>query len=512
MTQKAVISGDRSIELEIIAEAAGRGARLLEESYAVAVKDRVAVLMRNDIAFLEVTASIARLGAYAVPVNWHFSAEELAYVLADSGAKVMIGHADLLARVRDVIPADVKILVVPTPPELREAYSVSPEAAQVPPGMVAWEEAIAGLVPLELREIPSPGSMIYTSGTTGKPKGVQRVPKSPAQMDATYRPAIAAFGLRDGMRALIPAPLYHSAPNAFGMLSLRFATEKLVLMPRFDPEEFLALVEKHKITTVQMVPTHFVRLLKLPEEVRTKYDISSLEFIVHAAAPCPPDIKRAMIDWFGPIINEYYGSTETGVAVYCTSEEALAKPGTVGRAMEGVALHVFDENGEEVPAFTPGDVYVRILDGADFTYHGDPEKRARCGRGNLISAGDIGFLDPDGFLFLCDRRNDMVISGGVNIYPAEIEAALHSHPGIADCAVFGIPDDEMGEALCAVISPSSGGNETADSIKQYLRKHIAAYKVPKTIEFQQILPREDTRKIFKRKLRAPYWENRERKI
>ncbi len=506
-----VISGARRVGLDAISDAAARGARLLEETYGIAPGDRVALLMRNDILFLQATASVARLGAYAVPVNWHASAAELAYVLRDSGARVLIGHADLVARAAAVLPAELPVLVAATPPELCAAYGVGAADSAVPAGYTDWEAAVAATAPLGERETPAPGSMIYTSGTTGNPKGVRRVPTTTAEMDASYRPAIAGFGLRDGMRALIPAPLYHSAPNAFGMLSLRFATEELVLMPRFDPEEFLALVEKHRITTVQMVPTHFVRLLKLPDDVRAKYDVSSLEFVVHAAAPCPADVKAAMIEWWGPVINEYYGATETGVVVFCTSAEALAKPGTVGRVMPGCELRVFDDQGEDCAPFVPGDVYVRNLTGADFTYHGDPEKRARTGRGHLVSAGDIGYLDADGFLFLCDRRNDMVISGGVNIYPAEIEAALLASPDVADCAVFGIPDEAMGEALCAVVLPKDGVTDEA-GLRAFLRARISAYKVPKLFVFQQDLPREDTGKIFKRKLREPYWAGRERRI
>lgn len=507
-----VISGERSVAVEVVAEAAARGARLLQERFGVGPGDRVAVLMRNDIDFLAVSGAAALLGAYPVPVNWHFSPAELAYVLEDSGARLLIGHADLIVRLGAGIPQGLPVLAVRTPPELAAAYHVSPEQAEIPPGAGDWHAAIADLAPLPPTERPSPGSMIYTSGTTGKPKGVRRIPTTQADMDESLRPAITAFGLREGMRALIPAPLYHSAPNAFGSLSLRLPIESLVLMPRFDPEELLALIEKHRINVMQMVPTHFVRLLKLPEAVRKRYDVSSLEHIVHAAAPCPPDIKRAMIEWWGPVINEYYGATETGVVVYCSAEEALRKPGTVGRVMPGCELHVFDEDGRDCPPFVPGDVYVRNLTGADFTYHNDPAKRARAGRDHLVSAGDIGYLDHDGFLFLCDRRNDMVISGGVNIYPAEIEAALHNHPGVADCAVFGIPDDEMGEALCAVIARQPGADVDEAALRQYLRGEIAAYKVPKLITFQQDLPREDTGKIFKRKLREPYWEGRERRI
>jgi long-chain acyl-CoA synthetase len=288
--------------------------------------------------------------------------------------------------------------------------------------------------------------------------------------------------------------------------------EKIVLMPRFEPEALLQLIEAHRITHVQMVPTMFVRLLKLPQETRRQYDVSSLEFVVHAAAPCPREVKQAMIDWWGPIVHEYYGATEIGSVVFCTAAEWMAHPGTVGRALPGVDLRVFDEHGAECATGIPGDVYARILAGTDFTYHGDDAKRRGAERNGLISVGDIGYLDGDGFLHLCDRRTDMVISGGVNIYPAEIEAALVQLPEVADCAVFGIPDDELGEALCACVQPAFDVTADEGAIRAQLRTRLAGYKVPKRIVFMEALPREDSGKIFKRRLREAYWVGRERRI
>jgi long-chain acyl-CoA synthetase len=240
--------------------------------------------------------------------------------------------------------------------------------------------------------------------------------------------------------------------------------------------------------------------------------VSSLRFIVHAAAPCPPHVKRAMIEWWGPIINEYYGATETGAVVFCTSREWLEHPGTVGKALPDCVLKIVRDDGSEADTGEAGDIYCRFKNGNDFTYHGDDEKRRKAERDGLISVGDIGYLDKDGFLFLCDRRNQMVISGGVNIYPAEIESEILKIPGIADCAVFGIPDDDFGESLCAVIQPQPGVRLDATDLKVELAKHLAKYKVPKVIEFMHELPREDSGKIFKRKLRDPYWEKTGRKI
>jgi long-chain acyl-CoA synthetase len=283
-------------------------------------------------------------------------------------------------------------------------------------------------------------------------------------------------------------------------------------MTSFDAEEFLRIVDEHRVTVVQMVPTMFVRMLALPEEVRRRYDTSSLRWIVHAAAPCPPDVKRAMIEWLGPIIAEYYGSTETGPVVYCDSEEWLTHPGTVGRPIERAVVRVLDEDGNDRPTGESGEVFVWLDTWPDFTYEGDDAKRRAIERDGLVSAGDIGYLDADGFLYLNDRASDMVISGGVNIYPAEIEACLLGLDGVRDCAVFGIPDDEFGEALAAHVELDEGAALGADEVRDHIRTSLAGYKTPRVVEFSDALPREDSGKIFKRRLREPYWAERDRAI
>ncbi len=506
-----IISGARSAAIAATQIRAARAAAGLD-ALGIQPCDTVALFLRNDIAAFEAGGAASLIGAYAVPINWHLAAEEAAYILQDSQARVLIIHADLLPRLEHAIPPGVTVLVVETPPELAAAYNVPEDACAVPSGFVNWANWLERFPPAEPRALPNPGAMIYTSGTTGRPKGVRRLPVNEEQMMLLYMPVIAAFGLRPGIRTIIPAPLYHSAPNTYAALSVRLGAETIVLMPRFEPEALLALIEKHRITHIQTVPTMFVRLLKLPEAIRRQYDLSSLDFVVHAAAPCPADVKAAMIDWWGPVINEYYGSTELGTVVFCTSEDWLTHRGTVGRALPGVELRVLDENGNDAKTGEPGDVYARIMAGTDFTYHGDDAKRRAAEKHGLISVGDIGYLDADGFLYLCDRRNDMVISGGVNIYPAEIEAALIAMPDIADCAVFGIPDEEMGEALCACIQPAFDAPEDETAIRAHLKAHIAGYKIPKKIVFLPELPREDSGKIFKRKLRAPYWEGVARRI
>jgi long-chain acyl-CoA synthetase len=319
------------------------------------------------------------------------------------------------------------------------------------------------------------------------------------------------YGLKPGVRALLPGPLYHSAPNAFALRAGRLGGA-LFLMPRFDAEGLLRLVQQEAIDTIFMVPTMFVRLLKLPEEIRQKYDVSSLRHVVHAAAPCPPDVKHAMIKWWGPVVHEYYGSTESGAVTHATPEDALRKPGTVGKVLDGAELRFLDEDGHVLPPGNIGEIYSRSVDSPDFSYHNKPEKRIEIERDGFITSGDVGYIDEDGYVFISDRKRDMVISGGVNIYPAEIEAALHGLPGVHDCAVFGIPDDDFGEALMAVIEPQAGIDIDIDAIGAQLRSALADYKVPRRIEVRADLPREDSGKIFKRHLRDPYWEKSKRRI
>jgi long-chain acyl-CoA synthetase len=502
----SLISGERTLTAAVFAE---RIARAASGFAALGLKpgDCAALLLRNDFAFLEASLAAVRLGAYAVPINWHFKAEEVAYVLADCGAKVLVAHADLLAQVAEAIPAGVRVLVVDTPPEIQGSYGIAPDSDRAPPGATSWEAWLAGQAAWQGPPLPQTSSMIYTSGTTGRPKGVRRQPLTPeleARM-ADYRERV--YGLTPGVRTMIPGPLYHSAPNAFALRAARVASV-IALMPRFDPEAFLALVEKHRIEAMFMVPTMFVRLLKLPEEVRSRYDLSSLKFVMHAAAPCPMEIKRAMIDWLGPVIHEFYGSTESGAVTVVDSKDWLARPGTVGQAVRGGEVRIFDDAGRRLGSGEVGEIYTRLEFLPEFTYHQLPDKRAEIDREGFITSGDVGWLDEAGYLFLCDRKRDMVISGGVNIYPAEIEAVLINCPGVKDCAVFGVPDGEFGEALLAVIEPQPGvPAPSIAEVRAYLARHLADYKVPRRIETRSDLPREDSGKIFKRRLRDPYWAN-----
>ena len=511
-----IISGERRLSLERLDDRAARAASGLA-SLGVGRGDLIALYLRNDLPFFEASQAAGLIGAYPTPVNWHYAPAEARYLFENSGARAIIIHADLIEPIRKALPPGVPVLVVATPPEIARAYGVPAEACAVPPGMTDWSSWLEGFKPYDGPPEAAPGTIIYTSGTTGHPKGVRRAPPTAEQAETYGRILFQAFGLAPRTAAdkpmvtVVTGPMYHSAPNAYGMISVRVGAT-VILQPRFDAEELLQLIEKHKVTHLHMVPIMFNRLLKLPEAVKRKYDISSLEFVVHAAAPCPAPIKRAMIEWWGPVINEYYGSTETGAVVFCTSQDWLAHPGTVGRAMPGIDVVVIDPEGRSLPPGEIGEVVAKSRGIADFTYHGDDAKRRASEKAGLIAPGDIGYFDKDGFLYLCDRAKDMVISGGANIYPAEIEAELHKMPGVADCAVFGIPDEEFGEAIYAVVQPSPSVELTEQEVKTYLRGQMASYKVPKRVEFHAELPREDSGKIFKRKLREPFWAGLERRI
>ena len=507
-----IISGERERSHVALAARAARAAGALK-ALGVGEDDSIALLLRNDFELFEANMAASLLGAYAVPINWHFTGEEAGYILRDSGAKALVAHADLLAKVRDAVPSGVKVLAVETPPEIAAAYGVIAAQAKPPEGVTTWDEFLASARPHTAPPPASRGSMIYTSGTTGKPKGVRRRPTPPEVQQSMMDQIAVVWGLKADPDSvvLMNGPMYHSAPAAYGMIAARLGLA-IVLQARFEAEDMLRLIDRHKVSHMHIVPTMFVRLLRLPEEVKKKYDVSSLRFLTHGAAPCAPAVKRGMIEWWGPVVNEYYGATETGVVVWHTSEEALRKPGTVGRVVPGGVLRIVDEQGHDVKQGEVGEIYLKAPGLSDFTYNNDDAKRRDVGLDDLVTVGDVGYMDADGYVFLCDRKRDMIISGGVNIYPAEIESVLIQMPGVRDCAVFGIPDEEFGEAICAYVQPIGGNAVDAADVRAYLAQHLAKYKIPKVVEFTPELPREDSGKIFKRKLRQPYWEKAGRAI
>ncbi|ABF12387.1 acyl-CoA synthetase [Cupriavidus metallidurans] len=472
--------------------------------------DTVASLLRNDFSFFEVQQAAAAVGAYSVPLNWHGKTEELTYILNDAKPKVLVAHADLLEPLRPHIPQGLQVLVVPTPPEVQSRYGISDALATPKAGDIGWPEWCQTF---ELwTQPPKRGraTMIYTSGTTGHPKGVKRDPATPEQAKAYVDIIERVYGLTPGVRALITGPLYHASPNAYGRQAIT-AADVLVLQSKFDPEETLAAIEKYRITNAVMVPTMFIRILKLPKEVRERYDVSSLKWVTHTGAPCPREVKQELMEWWGPVVYETYGGTEVGTATLATPDDWLNHPGSVGVPTPGTQIAFFGEDGKPVEDGTPGEIYMRVPAYADFTYLNHEEKRKSVERDGLISVGDVGYL-KEGRLYLCDRRSDMVISGGTNIYPAEIEMVLTQCPGVHDCAVFGIPDEDFGESLAAAVELMPGAELSASDIQKYLESHLAKYKVPRRIDFHASLPREDSGKIFKRRLRDPFWQAVGRKI
>ena len=507
-----VISGTRGISCDALMKHAACAATGLGE-LGVGAGDAIGLVLRNDFSFFEASYAAQRLGAYSVPINWHGKTQEIAYVLNDCAAKAVVAHADLLPEVGPAMPPGVPLFVAPTPPEIAAAYGIADELGRPPAGVLQWEDLVTCFPPLPETAAGGISSMIYTSGTTGNPKGVRRLDMGPAAAQVFAAMVGDVFGIVPdrALRTVITGPLYHSAPNAYGLYAVRMGG-LAVLQPRFAAEELLCLIEQYRITHLHMVPTMFVRLLRLPDNVKQKYDLSSLQWVIHGAAPCPVDVKEAMIEWWGPVIYEYYGATETGIATFHTSDEALRKPGTVGRPLPGGTVRIYGADGGILPAGEVGEIYLWQAGFPDFTYHGQDDKRREVGRDGLVTLGDVGYLDRDGYLFICDRARDMVISGGVNIYPAEIEIALLAMPGVYDCAVFGIPDAEFGEKLCAHIEPDPMASLGAAEVTAFLRSRLADFKVPQVIKFDTALPREDSGKIIKRKLRDPYWTQTGRRI
>ena len=459
--------------------------------------DSLAIFAENHPRFLEVAWAAQRSGLYYTAINSHLTADEAAYIADDSGASVVVSTAALA-------PIASMAFTTETTPKVRLRLILGEEVD----GWERYEAAVDGQRSTPIADEMEGDFLLYSSGTTGRPKGVKRpLTLAPlGQGPPAAVPFLRALGFTAGDVYLCPAPLYHAAPLAWSMAAQRLGGT-VVVMERFDPAEALALIERHQATHAQFVPTMFVRMLKLPDAERAAHDVSSLKAVVHAAAPCPVDVKQAMIDWWGPIISEYYSATEGIGATFVTAAEWLAHKGTVGRAMLGVA-HILDDAGNELPAGEIGTVW--FSGGHDFAYHNDPQKTAEAkDRRGYSTVGDVGYLDEEGYLYLTDRKVFMIISGGVNIYPQEAENVLINHPKVLDVGVIGVPDPEMGEAVKAVVQPISwddAGPELEEELIEYCRSHLAAYKCPRSVDFDRELPRLDTGKLYKKQLRARYWD------
>jgi len=456
----------------------------------------VALVADNHPRYFEVYWAAIRSGLYLTAVNRYLSADEAAYIVNDCGAEAIVVSSAVSQLAQDLVP-----LLDGCP--LRHAFGGPVE------GYESYEDAVAAVTADPLDDQPVGATMLYSSGTTGRPKGIKR-PLPERQIDEpdpTGRGVSGAFGMSADTVYLSPAPLYHAAPLAF-TAGVQALGGTVVVMEKFDPVDCLAAIEHHEVTAAQFVPTMFVRMLKLDPEVRARYDLSSLRTAIHAAAPCPVEVKRQMIEWWGPILIEYYAGTEGNGSTIITSEQWLAHPGSVGRPAVG-AIHICDESGAELPTGEAGTVYFEQAR-MPFEYHGDPEKTRNAQHPehpNWSTLGDVGYLDDEGYLYLTDRKAFMIISGGVNIYPQEIEDALVLHPSVADVAVFGVPDEDMGETVQAVVEPAAGVEPSpalAQELTEYLRQRIAHYKVPRRVDFIDEMPRLPTGKLYKRVLRDRY--------
>ena len=486
------------------AELEARSNRLAHLLRAQGLKrlDHYSVFMENHIKYFEACVAGERSGLYCTCINSYLKADEVAYILQNSESQVLITSPAKLEVAKAAIEHCPNIrlcLVVDSPAQDFEDDST----------MTAYESAVAIYPTRPIDDEAIGTAMLYSSGTTGRPKGILRpLPENPpSEPLPMFHFLTDLWKYRDDMVYLSPAPLYHAAPLAAVSLTIRCGGT-VIVMERFDPEQYLQLIEKHKVSHSQLVPTMFSRMLKLPEETRSRYDLGSLEVAIHAAAPCPVKVKEAMIDWWGPIIDEYYGATEGLGFTACTSEEWLSHKGTVGRVLLG-ELHILDEDMNEVPQGKTGQLWFKTA--SEFEYFNDEErtKTALSADGTMSTVGDVGYVDEEGYVYLTDRATFMIISGGVNVYPQECEDLLISHPQVADAAVFGIPNEDLGEEVKAVVQPMPdvmADERFAEQLITYCREHMSNIKCPRSIDFMDQLPRLPTGKLYKRELRDPYWK------
>ncbi len=469
----------------------------LYTSLGLSANDGIALFMENGPDYFYAAWGAQRSGLYYTPISTHLAPDEVAYIVDNCEAQVVVvSHAlrDVAAQVRKELPRVRAWLMVGGTAE----------------GFDGFESALDGCPVTPIDDELEGCAMLYSSGTTGYPKGIKNPnPERPAGTPGPFELGImGSFGMSEDTVYLSPAPLYHAAPLRFCMAMHRLGATAVV-MEHFDPERALALIEQHRVTFSQWVPTMFIRMMKLPQAVRDRYDVSSQEVVAHSAAPCPVEVKQQMIEWWGPILVEYYGATEGHGGTQINSGEWLAHPGSVGRPTYG-SVHIVDDDGNALPPGEIGTVYFK--GGAPFEYHKSGDKTADSRLGDMSTVGDVGYVDEEGFLYLTDRKANMIISGGVNIYPQETENALIMHPAVVDVAVVGVPNDEMGEEVKAVVEPvdfDGAGAELEGELIDWCRERLSHVKCPRSVDFERKLPRSDAGKLFKRRIRERYWEGHE---
>ena len=475
------------------------------QKQGVGQNDSIAILMRNDVKYLEIIQACRYLGCYFVPLNWHCVATEIEHIVKDSGAKILVAHTDLIHQFDKQLLPEVLFAVFPTPTEVADSYYIDVNTRSKSADMALnLELSLQTTKQIDTQPKYFRGMFAYTSGSTGRPKGIKRkTDDSNSDKYAVYHGlSRSLMQLSANDRFYIAAPIYHSAPNTLSVCSLAASDVDIYISTKFDPEQFLAAIDRFKITHIYIVPTMMIRLLKLPQKVREQYDVSSLKYALSTGSACPADIKKAMIDWFGPLFYESYGASEIGFMTLISSSEAIQKPGSVGKVVPGGAIKILDENKQELGPQQSGLIYVDLpmFGGFDYTnYDGDGSAYTYQ---NYISVGDIGFLDEDDYLFINDRQKDMIISGGANIFPLEIESVLIQMHDIIDCAIFGAPDPEFGEMVVAAVQCKPTKNITLEQIHDFLEGKLARFKFPRKLDIHEQLPREDSGKIFKQKLRA----------
>lgn len=502
---------DQTVSKASLEARAAKGAQALT-AMGAGEDARLALILRNDLTQLEIMRAAAKAGTVIVALNWHSEAEEADAICSDSGAETVIIHRDLIDRLRPAL-AGRRVIGVTPGPALRSAYGISDDAAQSDPDLPEWSNLVEDSPPLAQPKAARP-LLRYTSGSTGRPKAIRKIARGPRKDhgDLLRRLGDEMMRFRPGARYFTAAPIYHSAPSTLTGTALECEGVSTLVAPRFAPEPFLAAIETHRITHIYLVPTMMSRLLKLPDQVKARYDVSSVEFCVSTGSPWPHDLKAAMIDWWGPVFWESYGASEIGFMTMVSSAEAMERPGTAGRMQMGGSLLILDREGNRLPPGKVGEIYARLEAFGDFDYANDPDSRRSAEKHGHVSVGDLGWVDQDGYLYITDRKKDMIISGGANIFPAEIEAVLMRAPFIRDAAVFGAPDPEFGEQVVAAIEPAQGWEPDAEAVRQFLDGKLARPKHPRIIDFHKALPREDTGKVFKPRLREPYWRDAGRKV